>query len=137
MVSGTCKCSWNLLIALACSPRFRDTLILWLYTEIRCRNRKNSSQQSRSDCTPQIRLMLLFAVLIPASSAGKKISRHGFSGSDCRTAGRPSSYLHEAASHFPGMLYLGGHSKGGNLAVDSAVKSDPSIRRRILDDLFP
>ena len=42
-------------------------------------------------------------------------------------------YLHEAASHFPGMLYLGGHSKGGNLAVYSAVKSDPSIRRRILD----
>ena len=31
------------------------------------------------------------------------------------------------------MLYLGGHSKGGNLAVYSAVKSDPSIRRRILD----
>ena len=42
-------------------------------------------------------------------------------------------YIDTTVQRSEGKLILGGHSKGGNLAVYSAVKSDPSIRRRILD----
>lgn len=40
-------------------------------------------------------------------------------------------YTKEISERYPMPLYLGGHSKGGNLAVYSAVKSDPLIRSRI------
>ncbi len=42
------------------------------------------------------------------------------------------SYLERMANALAGDLYLGGHSKGGNLAVYAAVKCDPSIKNRIL-----
>lgn len=41
-------------------------------------------------------------------------------------------YVAELSFRYPMPLYLGGHSKGGNLAVYAAVKSEVSIRRRIL-----
>ena len=42
-----------------------------------------------------------------------------------------AAYTQEIAEKFPGNLYLGGHSKGGNLAVFSGVKSMEAIRSRI------
>ena len=42
-----------------------------------------------------------------------------------------AQYTTEISQRYPMPLYLGGHSKGGNLAVYSAVKSDPLIRSRI------
>ena len=42
-----------------------------------------------------------------------------------------AQYIKEISERYPIPLYLGGHSKGGNLAVFSAVKSDPVIRNRI------
>ena len=42
-----------------------------------------------------------------------------------------AQYTREISERYPMPLYLGGHSKGGNLAVFSAVKSDPAIRQRI------
>lgn len=42
-----------------------------------------------------------------------------------------AQYTTEVSQRYPMPLYLGGHSKGGNLAVFSAVKSDPVIRSRI------
>lgn len=41
-------------------------------------------------------------------------------------------YAREFSEVFPGMMYFGGHSKGGNLSVFAAAKSDPGIRNRIL-----
>lgn len=41
-------------------------------------------------------------------------------------------YLAQVAAHHPGKLRLGGHSKGGNLAVWAAVHAQPMVRRRIL-----
>lgn len=41
------------------------------------------------------------------------------------------AYLAEAASYFPGKLHIGGHSKGGNLAVYSATFCDPETQSRI------
>lgn len=40
-------------------------------------------------------------------------------------------YTQEVAMRYPMPLYLGGHSKGGNLAVFAAVKAIPTIRNRI------
>ena len=42
-----------------------------------------------------------------------------------------AAYTQEIACRYPMPLYLGGHSKGGNLAVFAAAKSDPVIRERI------
>jgi len=42
------------------------------------------------------------------------------------------SYLEEIGGLFRGDIRLGGHSKGGNLAVYAAVRAKESVRRRIL-----
>lgn len=42
------------------------------------------------------------------------------------------NYLAQVAARHPGKLRLGGHSKGGNLAVWAAVHAQPMVRRRIL-----
>lgn len=41
-------------------------------------------------------------------------------------------YLEKAAEVHPGALYLAGHSKGGNLAVYSAVHACPATRERLV-----
>ena len=40
-------------------------------------------------------------------------------------------YTREAAMEMTGPLYLGGHSKGGNLAVFAAARSSPMVQERI------
>lgn len=45
---------------------------------------------------------------------------------------RALEYLLEAARRFPGKLMVGGHSKGGNLAVYSALAASQSVQRRII-----
>lgn len=40
-------------------------------------------------------------------------------------------YLEYIAAHTQGKLYVGGHSKGGNLAVYSAVKASSAVKERI------
>ena len=42
-----------------------------------------------------------------------------------------AEYVAEISGRYPMPLYLGGHSKGGNLAVFAAVKSDSTVRNRI------
>jgi len=42
-----------------------------------------------------------------------------------------AEYLLEAAGHIPGRLVVGGHSKGGNLAVYAAAMAPPEIQDRI------
>ena len=41
-------------------------------------------------------------------------------------------YLNTVANALPGPLYLGGHSKGGNLAVYSGMNCEPEIQDRIV-----
>ncbi len=43
------------------------------------------------------------------------------------------SYVRNIASMYKGNFYLGGHSKGGNLAVYAAVRSNSEIRDRIIN----
>ncbi len=45
---------------------------------------------------------------------------------------RAVEYLNEAASASKGELFVTGHSKGGNLAVYSAVHADKSVQKRLL-----
>lgn len=40
-------------------------------------------------------------------------------------------YLETVAGHLPKRLYVGGHSKGGNLALYAALKANPEIQSRI------
>lgn len=40
-------------------------------------------------------------------------------------------YVNESADTFDGTIYIGGHSKGGNLAVFSATEADEQIKPRI------
>lgn len=42
------------------------------------------------------------------------------------------SYTEKIAASYQGALYLGGHSKGGNLAVYAAAAMDPKVQARIL-----
>ena len=44
-----------------------------------------------------------------------------------------AAYVTEFASSYPVLLRLGGHSKGGNLAVYAAAKVNPNIQKRILE----
>lgn len=41
-------------------------------------------------------------------------------------------YAEDFSALFPGMMYFGGHSKGGNLAVFASAKSSADIQNRIL-----
>jgi len=43
-----------------------------------------------------------------------------------------AAYVREFADSWPVLLRLGGHSKGGNLAVYAAAKAGPDIQKRIL-----
>ena len=42
------------------------------------------------------------------------------------------AYLERVAPHLPSKFFIGGHSKGGNLAVYAAVKSSPAVKERLL-----
>lgn len=42
------------------------------------------------------------------------------------------SYVEKAVGKYQGKLYLGGHSKGGNLAVYSAAAMEPEVQGRII-----
>ena len=44
-----------------------------------------------------------------------------------------AAYVAEFAKNHPILLRLGGHSKGGNLAVYAAAKVSPSVQKRILE----
>ncbi len=43
-----------------------------------------------------------------------------------------SKYLIEAAEHLDGKYYIGGHSKGGNLAVYAGINASKALAKRIL-----
>ena len=45
---------------------------------------------------------------------------------------RAVEYVREVAPYLPGGFYLGGHSKGGNLAVYAAVKMEQTLQKRLI-----
>lgn len=118
----------RLMCALAASPRFRDMRIVRYETVL---NEEDPTQ---------------FAAL--SFVYGEKFAYIGFRGTDNSIIGWredfdmgwrypvPSQmlaldYIRSASAQLPEKLIIGGHSKGGNLAVFAAMRCDASIRNRI------
>lgn len=118
----------RLLCALAASPRFRNMKI-----------RRYSTLLDEEDATQFAAISFVYKELF---------AYIGFRGTDATVTGWredfdmgykypvPSQvlaldYVNSVAKELPSKLILGGHSKGGNLAVFAAVKSDAFIRNRI------
>lgn len=118
----------DLMLALAASPRFRDMHMSECASVF---NEKRSTQ---------------FAAL--SFSYKNDFAFVGFRGTDCSFTGWredfdmaymdrvPSQtgalrYLDAVARRLPKKLYIGGHSKGGNLAVYAAAKCEEKTRRCI------
>lgn len=118
----------ELSVALAASPRFRD---------IEVRAYESAFDEG---------LRMQFAAY--SFVYKEEFSYIGFRGTDVSYTGwredfdmaymhavpsqlRAVQYVNSVAKVLPGKLILGGHSKGGNLAVYAAVKSDASVKSRI------
>ena len=123
------KSCLELLIALACSPRFRDTLICG-YTQ-------------KYDAATEKQFSAVTFRLTPDTSY------IAFRGTDSSIIGWkedfnmgvmmpvPSQleaveYVNTVMRWKRGKLRLGGHSKGGNLAIYAAVFAKPSIQRKVV-----
>lgn len=119
----------HLLASVAASPRFRDVRVCAYADDF-----DESAEKQFSACT----------LLLPCGGAYLS-----FRGTDNTVVGWkedfnmafetgvPSqlaavSYVERVAPLIEGPLYLGGHSKGGNLAVYSAAKSSGEIQERIV-----
>ncbi len=118
----------ELMFALAASPRFRDM-----------RMEECASVFDEGACTQFAGLSFTYK---------NDFAFVGFRGTDCsftgwredfdmaymdRVPAQESAvrYLDAAASRLPKRLFVGGHSKGGNLAMYAAAKCDPKVRARI------
>lgn len=118
----------DLLIALAASPRFRDIVI--------------RDYLSLFDTERQTQ----FAAM--AFVHKKEFAFLGFRGTDSSFTGwkedfnmaftcpvpaqdQAVRYVESASGGLPKRLMLGGHSKGGNLAVYAAINADPKVQARI------
>ena len=120
--------SKELLTALVASPRFREIRV------------KGYVQQSDRSTEKQFAAMTFD---LPDGS-----SYISFRGTDATIVGwkedfnmafqypvpsqaEAADYLNEAARHCRGKLYVGGHSKGGNLAVYAAANCRPDVSARL------
>ena len=118
----------QLLTALAASPRFRDIRVMGYTTDLdTLRETQFSAMTFR--LTPKLSYIafrgtdstlvgwkedfnMAFRTPVPAQQAAR-------------------SYLTTAAVHCPGEILLGGHSKGGNLAVYAAAFCGARLQKRI------
>lgn len=118
----------RLLFALAASPRFRDMEL-----------REYASVFNEEEATQFAALSFVYR---------NRFAYIGFRGTDCSFTGwredfdmaymhpvpsqsQAVAYVEAVASHLPKHLYLGGHSKGGNLAVYAGAKAGERVRARI------
>lgn len=122
--------SAKLLAALAASPRFRDLRIM--------------GYVANSDPEQQKQFAAMTLQLLPA------MNYVAFRGTDSTFLGwkedlnmgftypvpaqaDAAKYLDEAHEHASGRFYVGGHSKGGNLAVYAAMHCSDSTRQRLIE----
>ncbi len=120
--------NYKLLLALGMSPRFRD-IFMWNYSE-------------SIDITEEKQFTAL-TYLIDENNAyiayrGTDLSLVGWKEdfnmaflSPIPSQIEGTSYLDRVANKIPHKLILGGHSKGGNIAVYSAMECQPPIQSRI------
>lgn len=123
------KGSRDLLFAVCANPRFRDVrLSLFAF-----RTDRATSEQFAA-----------MTFLLPGGAAyvafrGTDSTLVGWREDFNMASSRPvpsqteaSAYLARVADTVRGPLYVGGHSKGGNLAVFAAATADPAVQRRIV-----
>lgn len=118
----------ELLFAVAASPRFRDIKLAFYANEY----------------DPEIEKQFAAVTFL----LDKDSSYVAFRGTDSTLTGwkedfnmayaypvpaqaAASKYLNMAAKFLPKKIYVGGHSKGGNLAIYSVMKCDRKVRKRV------
>ncbi|MBQ9851625.1 MAG: DUF2974 domain-containing protein [Ruminiclostridium sp.] len=117
-----------LLTALAASPRFREVRLMG-YT-----NRMDAGQEMQfTAVTFQLRPDLSYVAFggTDTSLVGWKENFNMTFLSPVPAQTEAARYLTQAAAHCSGDLLVGGHSKGGNLAVYAAASVSPDIQTRI------
>ncbi|WP_305138512.1 DUF2974 domain-containing protein [Dubosiella newyorkensis] len=121
--------SKDLLCAMCASPRYRDILIKG-YTH---QNDMKSSMQF-SAITFQLNKNMAYIAYrgTDATVIGWKEDFNMAFQYPIASQEESARYLQEAASYVSGQLYVGGHSKGGNLAVYASMHVPSSIQERIV-----
>ncbi len=119
----------RLLFALAASPRFRDMRIRYYVDELDTGLEK---QFAAMTFFPDGKTAYIAFRGTDATFVGWKEDLNMAFMSPVPSQEAAVSYVRSVAQRFRGGLIIGGHSKGGNLAVYSAMMCAPSIQDRIL-----
>ncbi len=118
----------NLLFALACSPRFRDIKILYHTSKT---NLDEEIQFSATTFILDDENIYIGFRGTDTSVVGWKEDFNMFVISPVPSQIEGVAYVNEVSKLLSHNIYIGGHSKGGNIAVYSAMKCDNSIKKRI------
>lgn len=121
----------RLLAAMACSPRYRSVRLYDYRNELDALEEENGKQFAA--VTYQISDALFYVAY-----RGTDRSFTGWKEDFLMSLDEPVpsqrlalSYLEEMADKLPGSILVGGHSKGGNLAVDASARCRESVQERI------
>lgn len=120
--------SRRLLTALAASPRFRDIRVMG-FTEQTDPGREKQFAALTVRLAPNLTYVAFRGTdnsLVGWKEDFNMAFRH-----PVPSQTEAARYLADAAAHCPGDLLVGGHSKGGNLAVYAAATVSPQIQARI------
>lgn len=118
----------KLFTALTASPRFRDISVRG-YTEQMDIEKEKQFAAVSFQLTPAICYVAFRGT--DASLVGWKEDFNMAFQTPVPAQTAAVQYLEEAAAHCGGQILVGGHSKGGNLAVYSAAFCDPGLQERI------
>ena len=118
----------TLFTALAASPRFREVRLMGYTTQTDL-----DQEMQFTAVTFQLRPDLCYVAFggTDTSLVGWKENFNMTFLSPVPAQSQAARYLTQAASHCAGDLLVGGHSKGGNLAVYAAASVSPDIQTRI------
>lgn len=118
----------RLLYGLAASPRFRDIGLNYFVSE-----RDLDEEKQFAAVTYILGDDLAYVAFrgTDATLVGWKEDFNMAFQSPVPAQQRAVDYLQAVAAAWPGELLVGGHSKGGNLAIYAAVMSDPAVQERI------
>ncbi len=131
LVKLTFNPDWNtpLIAALCASPRYRDVLMNYFVDKY---DRETEEQFSAIAFQLPTGEVLVTYRGTDATMIGWKEDLNMMFQSPVPSQLSASAYLEEIATKTEGSLYIAGHSKGGNLAVYSAMHADNDILDRII-----
>ena len=120
--------SKQLLTALAASPRFREVRVMGYVSQL-----DRDLEKQFSAMTFRLSPTLSYVAFrgTDATIVGWKEDFNMAFRSPVPSQREAMAYLSQAGRHGKGQLLVGGHSKGGNLAVYAAANCKPSLQKRI------